>query len=67
MLFRSVQYWMLFHGGYGIHDANWQPYSAFSNSNYYRWGGSHGCVNVHPSKMGYIYSNSYVGMRVIVY
>ena len=62
-----VQYWMPFHGGYGIHDANWQPYSAFSNSNYYRWGGSHGCVNVHPSKMGYIYSNSYVGMRVIVY
>ncbi|EGV08699.1 L,D-transpeptidase catalytic domain protein [Parvimonas sp. oral taxon 393 str. F0440] len=62
-----VQYWMPFHGSYGIHDANWQPYSAFSNSNYYRWGGSHGCVNVHPSKMGYIYSNSYVGMRVIVY
>ena len=62
-----VQYWMPFHGGYGIHDANWQPYSAFSNSSYYRWGGSHGCVNVHPSKMGYIYSNSYVGMRVIVY
>ena len=62
-----VQYWMPFHGGYGIHDANWQPYSAFSNSNYYRWGGSHGCVNVHPGLMGSIYNNSYVGMRVIVY
>ena len=62
-----VQYWMPFHGGYGIHDANWQPYSAFSNSNYYRWGGSHGCVNVHPGSMGSIYNNSYVGMRVIVY
>ena len=62
-----VQYWMPFHGGYGIHDANWQPYSAFSNSNYYRWGGSHGCVNVHPGSMGFIYNNSYVGMRVIVY
>lgn len=62
-----VRYWMQFHGNYGIHDANWQPSSAFSNSSYYRWGGSHGCVNVHPSKMGYIYSNSYVGMRVIVY
>ena len=62
-----VQYWMPFYGDYGIHDANWQPSSAFSNSNYYRWGGSHGCINVQPSEMGYIYSNSYVGMRVIVY
>ena len=62
-----VQYWMPFYGDYGIYDANWQPSSAFSNSNYYRWGGSHGCINVQPSEMGYIYSNSYVGMRVIVY
>ena len=62
-----VQYWMPFHGGYGIHDANWQPSSAFSNSSYYRWGGSHGCVNVYPGSMGKIYNNSYVGMRVIVY
>lgn len=62
-----VSYWMPFYGSYGIHDANWQPYSAFSNSNYYRWGGSHGCVNVSPESMGYIFNNSFVEMRVIVY
>ena len=62
-----VSYWMPFHGSYGIHDANWQPRSAFSNNRFYRWGGSHGCVNVSPGSMGYIFNNSFVGMRVIVY
>ena len=62
-----VSYWMPFHGSYGIHDANWQPSSAFSNNRFYRWGGSHGCVNVSPGSMGYIFNNSFVGMRVIVY
>ena len=62
-----VQYWMPFHGSYGIHDANWQPGYAFSDYYYYRRGGSHGCINVYPGSMGYIYNNSYIGMRVIVY
>ncbi|MDD7764420.1 MAG: L,D-transpeptidase family protein [Peptoniphilaceae bacterium] len=63
-----VQYWVPFIGNtYGIHDANWQPYYAFSNPNYFRYGGSRGCINVRPDKMGYIYRNVYTGMKVIIY
>lgn len=65
----KVNYWMPFiRNEYGIHDAPWNPnYSSFTNPNYYLWGGSHGCVNIHSSDMPSIFNNSYVGIPVIVY
>ena len=62
-----VGYWLPFYGDYGIHDANWHPsYRCFEDPTYYKWYGSHGCVNIHPSDISSIYNNTYVGMPVIV-
>ena len=42
-----VDVWIPFIGNsYGLHDATWQPASAFSNPDAYKTIGSHGCVNL---------------------
>lgn len=62
-----VDYWMPFYWGYGIHDASWhRTHARFENPNSYKYYGSHGCVNIFTGDMPKIYSNSYVGMPVIV-
>ena len=59
-----VDYFMPFNGGEGLHDAPWR--GAFGG-NIYRGGGSHGCVNLPPSKAAEMYNIVWVGMPVIVY
>lgn len=59
-----VDYWMPFHGGYGLHDANWR--SSFGGD-IYLYDGSHGCVNIPPAQAGKVYSNISVGTKVILY
>lgn len=63
----AVSYWMQFnYEGMieGIHDASWQW--GFG-TDAYLYHGSHGCINVMPSDMGTIYSQSWIGMPVVVY
>lgn len=60
-----VNYWMAFLGGsYGIHDANWR--SSFGGD-IYIYNGSHGCVNVPPSKMPKLYEMVDWGTPVIIH
>ena len=58
-----VSYWMPFHGGYGLHDANWRRRFG---SQIYVSGGSHGCVNIPPKYAPLVYSNTNVGTPVII-
>lgn len=49
-----VQYWMPFVANtIGLHDANWQ--SSFGGTRYRNGAGSHGCVNLPPSKAAELY------------
>ena len=58
-----VQYWMPFVGNsVGLHDANWQ--SSFGGSRY-QTNGSHGCVNLPPSKAGELYGIIKAGDAVV--
>lgn len=59
-----VQYWLGFHGAYGIHDAKWR--SAFGDEIYKR-NGSHGCVNTPTEAMEQIYNCAEIGMPVVVF
>ncbi len=59
-----VSYWMPFYLGFGLHDASWRW--TFGGTIYVH-NGSHGCVNCPPSIMPKIFSNTYVGMPVIVH
>ena len=62
-----VDYWMSFIGGaVGLHDANWQASSSFSNPNAYLSVGSHGCINLPPSKAAELYDMINVGDCVVV-
>lgn len=47
-----VSYWMPFNGGIGLHDATWRYRFG---KDYYRYGGSHGCINLPLEKAGQIY------------
>ncbi len=63
-----VSYWMAFIGNsYGLHDASWQPDANFENPNAYLTSGSHGCVNLPPSKAAELYSIVEVGDVVVVH
>ena len=63
-----VDYWMSFIGGaVGLHDANWQASSSFSNPNAYLSVGSHGCINLPPSKAAELYDMINVGDCVVVH
>lgn len=59
-----VDYWMPFNGGIGLHDANWR--SSFGGT-IYQTSGSHGCVNLPPSKVPALYELVYKGIPVICY
>ena len=62
----EVQYWMPFVGNYiGFHDADWQP--AFGGTLYADGAGSHGCVNLPPSKAADLYGMLSSGDTVVVH
>lgn len=54
-------------GAVGLHDANWQASSSFSNPNAYLSVGSHGCINLPPSKAAELYDMINVGDCVVVH
>ena len=63
-----VNWWMPFVGNsIGFHDANWQASSSFSNPNAYKSVGSHGCINLPPSKAKELSSKIHTGDCVIVH
>lgn len=63
-----VKYWMPFVGGsVGLHDADWQSASNFSNPKAYTWVGSHGCVNLPPDKAAELSGMIKVGTCVITH
>ena len=57
-----VDFWMPFNGGVGLHDANWR--GSFGGS-IYKTSGSHGCVNLPPSKVPALYELVKVGTIVV--
>lgn len=57
-----VKYWMPFNGGIGLHDADWR--SSFGGT-IYQTNGSHGCVNLPPSKVKELYDYLYKNVPVI--
>ena len=60
-----VSYWMPFLGAsYGLHDATWR--SNFGGD-IYKYSGSHGCVNLPPSKTPDLYNMISVGTIVIIH
>ncbi len=59
-----VTYWMPFDGGEGLHDATWR--GSFGGD-IYKYGGSHGCVNLPYSAAEIIYNNISIGDCVFVY
>ena len=59
-----VDYWMPFNGGIGLHDADWR--SSFGGT-LYKYGGSHGCVNLPPADAKKIYGMIEKGTPVICY
>lgn len=59
-----VTYWMPFNGGIGLHDANWR--GKFGGE-IYTYSGSHGCVNLPPSKAGELYEYVEAGMPIVCY
>ena len=60
----NVTWWAPFYRGYGLHDATWR--SVFDDDEYL-FNGSHGCVNIPPSKMRTVFNNIYWHTPVIVY
>lgn len=59
-----VSYWMPFDYGNGMHDATWR--SSFGGS-IYRYGGSHGCINMPYYAAQSLFRYAYAGMPVIVH
>lgn len=59
-----VSYWMPFNGGIGLHDANWR---GNFGGNIYKTSGSHGCINLPPSKTRALYDLVYKGIPVFCY
>lgn len=60
-----VKYWCGFYrSSHGFHDADWR--SSFGGT-IYKTNGSHGCINMPPSKMPKFFKSVEVGMPVIVH
>lgn len=59
-----VSYWMHFYNHCGFHDAYWR--SSFGEDIYLK-DGSHGCVNMPPTKAKELYEQVYAGMPVVIY
>lgn len=65
-----VKFWMPFDEGIGLHDASWReedPAHPQFGGSYYKYAGSHGCVNLPTAVAKVIYENVEVGTPVIVY
>ena len=63
-----VSYWMPFIGGaIGLHDADWQRLSNFSDPSAYKRVGSHGCVNLPVDKAAELSGMLQVGVCVITH
>ncbi|MDF9866530.1 lipoprotein-anchoring transpeptidase ErfK/SrfK [Bacilli bacterium PM5-3] len=63
-----VKYWVPLAGtgGVGLHDASWRPYSQFGGT-YYKWDGSHGCINMRTKDVAYFYKHIKKGTIVKIY
>lgn len=59
-----VSFWMPFNGGVGFHDARWR--GSFGGDRY-KWGGSHGCINLPYSAAKTLYENIEEGCAILVY
>ena len=59
-----VAYWMPFNGGIGMHDATWK--SKFGED-YYKYDGSHGCINLPLEAAAEIFELVEKGMPVVCY
>lgn len=59
-----VNYWMPFHGNYGMHDATWRD--SFGGD-IYLTNGSHGCLNLPLDKAAEIYQYMTEGFPIICY
>lgn len=59
-----VNYWMPFHGNFGMHDATWR--SQFGGD-IYLTDGSHGCLNLPLENAAILYDYLYAGHPVICY
>lgn len=60
-----VSYWLgINYVGEGFHDASWR--SSFGGSIWIR-NGSHGCINIPPSRMPELYNLAKIGMPVVVH
>lgn len=59
-----VDYWMPFHDGQGLHDADWR--TSFGG-NIYTYDGSHGCVNMPPAAAATTYEYMEENMPIILY
>ena len=59
-----VSYWMPFYGNYGMHDAKWR--GSFGGQIFVT-NGSHGCINLPPSKAAEIYEYVSEGFPVVCY
>lgn len=60
----TVQYWMPFVCGQGLHDADWQ--TRFGGD-VYKTKGSHGCINLPPKQAEIIYHTVEKGYPIICY
>lgn len=59
-----VSYWMPYNGGEGLHDATWRWEFG---GDIYKWGGSHGCINLKLEDAKAIYENTDMWTPVIVH
>ena len=59
-----VKYWMPVKGGIGIHDARWRKEFG---GDIYLTDGSHGCINMPPSKAKELYNMLSIGDRVVLH
>ncbi len=60
----KVKYWMPFYNGDGCHDAWWR--SSFGGT-IYKFGGSHGCVNMPSTQAARLYNYVEAGMPIVIY
>lgn len=60
-----VNYWMPFNGGIGFHDAD--GWRGSYGGTIYKYGGSHGCINMPKSKAAQLYEIINKEMPIIVY
>lgn len=59
-----VDFWMPFNGNIGMHDASWK--SDFGG-NYYKYTGSHGCINLPRETAETIFNSIHSGDPIFVY